>query len=541
MTIAGRQVLKSVAWSSGGALSMRLGQFLIGIVAARILLPHDFGVFAITLAVYAIVVNVSELGVSSALIRQNEDLDRMAPTAVTISLLSATSLAAILWFVAPLVARAFGAAEATDPVRVMAFVVLLAGPSAVPSALLTRSFRQDLRFRADALSFVVSNGLLIALALMGLGPLALAWSRVAGQLTSVITLIIVAPKYRPGFRRKEAAHLLRFGLPLVGANLTGFAIGSVDSIVIGHAAGPVKLGFYTLANNIASWPLGLSTSVLVNVGLPLMAKVKEDIAELSRYLTNALRTLSGVFFYITAMCIGLAQPLVDAVYGDKWAATGPVLAVLAAYGSVRVIMALLSDVLVACGATRSLFWIQVVWICVLIPSMIFGAHFAGIVGVASAQVLVGVVLVVPLTMLVANRVISVPVVPLLKALLWPLVAAAISGAVAHTVASFLANPWLSLLAGGIGGTLVYAALMVRWFRRLRGEIRGLYSGGTSAEVIEALSEADVHLDTPPALLDEAPIIAVPFAPTSPADGLAADPSDSALRPRSHPRHPGEHS
>lgn len=42
MTIAGRQVLKSVAWSSGGALSMRLGQFLIGIIAARILLPHDF-------------------------------------------------------------------------------------------------------------------------------------------------------------------------------------------------------------------------------------------------------------------------------------------------------------------------------------------------------------------------------------------------------------------------------------------------------------------------------------------------------------------
>ena len=510
MSIAGKQVLKSVAWSSGGALTMRLGQFLIGIIAARILLPHDFGVFAITLAVYAIVVNVSELGVSSALIRQNEDLDRMAPTAVTISLLSATSLAAILWFAAPLVATAFGAVEAIDPVRVMAFVVLLAGPSAVPSALLTRNFRQDLRFRADGLSFIVSNGLLIALALMGLGPLALAWSRVAGQLTSVITLIIVAPKYRPGFRASEARHLLRFGLPLVGANLTGFAIGSVDSIVIGHAAGPVKLGFYTLANNIASWPLGLSTSVLVNVGLPLMAKVKEDIAELSRYLTNALRTLSGVFFYITAMCVGLAQPLVDAVYGEKWSAAGPVLAVLAVYGSVRVIMALLSDVLVACGATRSLFWIQVVWICVLIPSMIFGALWAGIVGVAGAQVLVGAVLVVPLTMLIANRVISVPVLPLLKALLWPLVAAAVSGVVAHTVASFIGNPWLSLLAGGSAGTLVFAALMLRWFRRLRGEIRGLYTGGASDEVVEALYETGIHLDTPPVLLDEAPIIVAPI-------------------------------
>lgn len=556
MTIAGRQVLRSVAWSSGGALSMRLGQFLVGIVAARILLPHDFGVFAITLAVYAIVVNVSELGVSSALIRQNEQVERMAPTAVTISLASAAVLAAILWLFAPLIARGFGAGEAADPVRVMALVVLLAGPSAVPSALLTRSFRQDLRFRADGLSFIVSNGLLIALALLGLGPLALAWSRVAGALTSTITLLIVAPKFRPGFRAKEAEHLLRFGLPLVGANLTGFAIGSVDSIVIGHVAGPVKLGFYTLANNIASWPLGLSTSVLVNVGLPLMAKVKDDIAELSRYLTNALRTLSGVFFYITAMCVGLAQQLIDSVYGEKWSATGPVLAVLAAYGSVRVIMALLSDVLVACGATRSLFWIQVVWICVLIPSMVFGALIDGIVGVACAQVIVGIGIVVPITLLVANRIISVPVSPLLKALLLPLLAAASSGLVAHTVASFISNSWLGLLAGGAAGTLVYAALMLRWFGRLRREIEGLYSGAVTDEVVEALHDADLHMDTPPMLLDEAPTIVAPVVvshteqlreSSQPTSGPATTRHDSENlpgshnRPNSHNRPRGDHS
>ena len=524
MRVAGGQVLRSVAWSSAGALSMRVGQFLVGIVAARLLAPHDFGVFAITLAVYAIVVNVSELGVGSALIRQNENLEKVAPTAVTLSLLSATALAAILWAVAPLVAEGFGAEDATDPVRVMSIVVLLAGPSAVPAAILTRNFRQDLRFRADGISFVVSNGLLIVLALMGLGPLALAWSRVAGQLASVITLIIVAPKFRPGFNRAEAAHLLRFGMPLVGANLAGFALGSVDSLVIGRLGGTVQLGFYTLANNIASWPLGLSSSVLVNVGLPLMSKVRGDTALLSRYLTNALRALSGVFFYVTAMCVGLAYPLVEAVYGVKWQGAAPVLAVLAAYGSARVIMALFGEVLVACGETRSLFWIQIVWIVFLIPAMIGGMLWLGIVGVALAQVVVGAALVLPLTVAVAHRRIGIPVSPVLLALIWPLVAAAMSGAVAHVVSLMLPGPWPALLGGGVAGTVVYAALMVRWSTRLRMEIRVLYATEPSARLIDALEDTDVHVDSAPALFEPSPTLVVPAA--LPRDELTPDPADA---------------
>jgi len=522
--VPGGQVLRSVAWSSAGALSMRVGQLLVGILAARLLAPHDFGVFAITLAVYAIVVNVSELGVGSALIRQNENLEKVAPTAVTLSLISATALAVILWAIAPLVAEGFGAEEATDPVRVMSIVVLLAGPSAVPAAILTRNFRQDLRFRADGISFVVSNGLLIVLALMGLGPLALAWSRVAGQLASAITLIIVAPKFRPGFNRTEAGHLLKFGMPLVGANLTGFALGSVDSLVIGRLGGPVQLGFYTLANNIASWPLGLSSSVLVNVGLPLMSKVRGDIGLLSRYLTNALRTLSGVFFYVTAMCIGLAYPLVEAVYGLKWQGTAPVLAVLAAYGSVRVIMALLGDVLVACGETRSLFWIQIAWIVFLIPAMIGGMLWLGIVGVALAQVVVGGIIVLPMTLIVANRRIGIPVSPVLRALIWPLIAAVVAGTAAHFVSLMLPGPWLALLVGGVAGTVVYAALMFRWFTHLRTEIRGLYASEPSAQLIDALEDTDVHVDTPPALFEPSPTLVVPAA--LPHDETTPDPADA---------------
>jgi lipopolysaccharide exporter len=104
----------------------------------------------------------------------------------------------------------------------MSFVVLLAGPTAVPAALMTRNFRMDLRFWADLINFVISSAVMLVLAMMGYGAMALAWSRVAGQVASAITLFALSKRlYRPGFNAVAAKHLFRFGWPLIGTNLSG--------------------------------------------------------------------------------------------------------------------------------------------------------------------------------------------------------------------------------------------------------------------------------------------------------------------------------
>ena len=64
-----RQIGTSILWSGAGAALLRVGQLAVGVFAARVLVPHDFGVFAIAMVVYAVVVNVSDLCVSSAVIR----------------------------------------------------------------------------------------------------------------------------------------------------------------------------------------------------------------------------------------------------------------------------------------------------------------------------------------------------------------------------------------------------------------------------------------------------------------------------------------
>ena len=158
---------------------------------------EDFGLFAVTIVIYTVAVSAGEFGVASAVIRTTRALDEMAPTAVTISLVSGVLMAGAMFGVAPLAAREMGAPDATTPIRIMALILLLTGPGAVPGALLTRNFMQDRRFAADLVGFVVGNSILVGMALGGWGVLALAWSRVLGHAATVLVIMWLSPRRHP--------------------------------------------------------------------------------------------------------------------------------------------------------------------------------------------------------------------------------------------------------------------------------------------------------------------------------------------------------
>lgn len=488
------RVAGSIAWSMAGSALLRVGQLAIGIVAARLLAPEDFGLFAVTLVVYTIAVNAGEFGVASAIIRTTRDLDEIAPTAVTVAMASGAFLAATMVAIAPFAAREMGAPDATMPIQVMALVLLFTGPAAVPGALLTRDFQQKRRFFADLSGFVVGNFALVVLAATGWGVMALALSRVAGHLATVIVIMRLSPRlYRPGFDTHVARWLLRFGLPLVAANLVGPAVGAVDVAMIGRTLGPVPLGSYQLAMNVAAWPLALVFPVLINVGLPLVSRYRDDPERLAPVLTKLTAATGLVLFPVAALITGLAPALVLCLYGEKWIAAGSVLAVLGVYAGVRVVLALLSDVMVALDATRSLLLTQIVWLLALIPATAVGVRVGGMVGAAVAVVLVSLLVTVPLSCVLAGRAGGIGCLAVARSLALPAVAAVCAGWAARFVSSDLGS-WPGLFAGAAVGVVLYAVLLGRWGPAILSGLKGLLDDPRDA--VETSSDEALSVGEP---------------------------------------------
>ncbi len=432
---------------------------LVGVLLARVLAPRDFGVFAVALVAYLVVINVSELGVSVALVRHPDEGPQLGPTVWTLALVWSLLLTGGLWLAAPLAAAQLGTPEASGVLRALCLAVLVAGISAVPSAVVQRDFQQNWRFAADSVNLLVSTGVAVSLAFGGGGAYALAWSRVAGNAASAVIFFVAAKeRYRPGFDRRVAARLLRFGCPLAGASLLAFALLNVDYVVVGRMWGPVALGFYVLAFNLSGWPVAAFSTMARSVALPAFARLRSGPEQRVSAFVSAFGTLLAASLAVSVLLVVLAGPTVDVVYGRRWAAAAVPLMYLASLGTFRVLHELSYDYLVAAGRTGTVMVVQAVWLAGLLVALPVGSRLHGIAGVGAGHLLVAVAVLVPAYGLALRRA-GVGLTRLCRASVRPLTAAALSGAVCLGLAGLLRGQLVTLLVAGTCGALAYLAVV----------------------------------------------------------------------------------
>lgn len=478
----GREMTRAATWSSFGAIALRLANFSVGIVAARLIAPSQFGVFAVALTVQAIIINGSDLGVSSYIVRHDGDVAAIGPTVTTLAFASAAVLALFMALGAPWLSTELGSHAAMGAVQVLSLTVLLAGVSSVPGAVLTREFRQDKRFLADLANLVFSTGILLALATTGVGALALAWSRVAGQGISTLILFGLSPaRYLPGFKRVVARSVLSFGLPLVGAAFLGFLIGNVDYIVVGRVLGARPLGLYYLAYNAGSWPYVILSPITAAVAVAAFSRVRHDRAQLKERIGTSMAALLALGMPGTALIVALAGPLIQVFYGSRWSPAAPALVLTAVYGGLRIPADLLTNIVVAEGRTRAMLLTQILYLAVLAPVTIVCVHAWGIVGAGYAHVIAITGALLPGLVLTLARRTGFGLRGLLATAARPVGASLAAGIVAHLVAAQIHSAWAALLAGGTAGLLLYLALIASWGRGLAAATKRVWSGNEHRE------------------------------------------------------------
>ena len=478
---------KAALWSGLNSFVLRLGQFSVGVISARIIAPKQFGIYAVALTVYSVIINVNELGVSAALARTKRPVDQIAPTVATIAMASSAMFTLAMFFAAPTLATMLGAPAAAGSVRILSVVVLLGGITAVPYALLVRNFRQDKRFIADSANFVSSTVMVVALGLSGFGATALAVSKVVGMLVSMVLLLaMIKPRYRPGWNRTYAREVLLFSLPLAAATIVEFTLGNVDYIVVGRTLGALSLGFYMLAYNISGWPVSVFGLVINEVALPAFARAQDDLKGLPRRVSGAFALTAALAMPVSAMCLALSHPLVNAVYGMRWSPAAAALAILGLFGSMRIILTLFSNILAALGNSKGVLLLQSVWIAALIPALIIAVGAHGIVGAAIAQEIIAIVVVLPLALWLISRAGGGGPRRLLSVAAFPAAAATAAGLSAWAVSHVVGQPILQVLIGGLVGLGIYVSIIGRWARRLLAEARGQWND---------LSDTDTDTDT----------------------------------------------
>ena len=452
---------RALGWSLGSTVMTKLSLFGIGIMLARLLGPHAFGTYAVAYIALTALLTFNELGVSLAIVRWEGDPGEIAPTVTTISLLVSVVICTGCFFGAPAYASAMGAPTATSVVRVLALAVLSDAFTNTPAALLQRNFRQGRRVIADQVNVWLGTGTTVALAWSGYGPMSLAIGRVVGCVAGAILLAAFAPgSLRLGFDPAKARALLRFGLPLAGANIIAFAVTSVDQIVVGHVLGTVALGFYVLALNLASWPITMFSQPVRNVGPAVFSRLQHDGAAMRSTFLSAAALLCAVTMPTCLLIGGSAMPLISFVYGSRWLPAAQPLVWLALLGAVQVFFLLAYDFFVVLARSRFLLIIQLAWLLALVPALVAGAHEGGIYGASLAEAAVAALGILPWYLRELGKA-GIRLRALGRHLWLPVVGAALAGLAAMGAAKVAPSDFTALAASGTVTVAVVLLLLYR--------------------------------------------------------------------------------
>ncbi|MDX6433365.1 MAG: hypothetical protein QOE54_5731 [Streptosporangiaceae bacterium] len=471
----GRKAGRGLRWSILGNALSKVGSFAMSLVLARLLVPSDYGVYAIALAASQFLIHINDAGILAATVQWRGKLEDLAPTATIMAFVFSTAVYVIFWVFAPFYAHLSGSASATPVVRLLTVTILIDGVTAVRAGALMRRFQQDRLTLANMVGFLALAVVAITLAANGAGAYSFVWGMLASSaVTAVLVLIYAGMPFRFTMDRAIAFHLLKFGMPLaVSLGIEALLI-NVDKVVIGDALGAVVLGYYMVAFNISSWVPGMIGTAVRYVSLPSFSRLAEkDPESLALGVQRSVPVMIAFVLPFALLMAVLSPALVMFLYGEEWAPAGVALQFLSVVMIVRMLVPLVFDILTSLGATRSTIWLNLGWCVALIPALIAGTRLDGVRGAAIGQAAVGLLVAIPLAVVALQRA-GVRLRPMVPALIRPLIGGVLAAGVmillAHLTRSSLS--FIQLTVAGGAGVAVFVLIVVprEQLKRLGGRL-----------------------------------------------------------------------
>ena len=396
------KIMRSSAWAVLGYGGTHVLSLLSMIVLARLLVPDEFGVVALSSAILAVAYLAQESGLGAALVVHRGELRPAAASAAIFSPIVAVGLYAIAFVGAPLFADIFNEPRLTEVLRVMALVLVLRGLTIMPLALLQRDMMFGWITAVELASGLAQAGTAVALAYAGAG----VWSLVFGQLAFAAAQLVVAwwgSPLRPSPLEAtwdSLRTLTRFGRHVGLANIINYGNKSAEGLIVGRILGSSALGVYTIAHRLAFMPVQVIGNILGRGVFAALALLRDDEAGFRRILLDNIQRIALLSIPATIGIVLVAEPLVIGLLGERWRAAVTPLQLLALTGIVRTFSSAAGEVFQALHRPYLRVYAETAHVALLVPALIVGAKWHGLEGAAGAVVLADAAVGIPVVVVI---------------------------------------------------------------------------------------------------------------------------------------------
>lgn len=388
-------MVRGVAWTALANWGSQALSWAAVIVLARILTASDYGIVGMAGLYLGLIAILTEGGLGTSIVALRDLSDEAIAQFNTVAVLLGLLGAALTAAAAVPLGLFFRAPDLPPVVLALSGVAVLSALRLVPVAVM----QKELRFRGlaaiEGVQAVTNTVVTLTLALLGARYWALVSGALAGNAAAALASRILSPQR---FRRPRLGAIGRyyaFTRDVLVGRMAWYVYSNADFAVAGRALGSAALGAYTFAWSIASVPVDKITALVTRVSTGIFARVKDDLAELSRMLH---RLTEGLVMLTLPAAVGMAVVADDFVLsylGPRWVEAILPLRILCLYATFRSVVTLLPQVLTMRGETRFLMWNAVARAVAMPVAFAVGSRW-GAGGIAAMWVLVYPAFLVPM-------------------------------------------------------------------------------------------------------------------------------------------------
>ncbi len=378
------KTLSAAKWTYSSTVVTAALQVAVTAVLARMLTPEAFGLVAMAAVVLRFGQYFAQMGVGQAIVQRPELLDGHVAAGFWASTIIGGLFAAAVWLGAPLGSMLLDSTDLTLVLRWMSLSFVISGTSTTSFGIL----RRKMRFRAIALTeiaaYVIGYGGSLILAFLGVGVWALVFAGLAqATVASVVYNLIARPRLVPPLRWQPYRELLGFGTAVSAISFLEFLSSNLDTMLVGRLMGSTQLGYYSRALSLAGLPMRYMSTSLSRVLLPGFSRIQRDLPRAGRAYISLTAVFAGIGMPVALGMAGAANEVIGVMLGSQWAASVPVMRVVALAAVAAMLSHFGGILLEGTAHLREKAILRVGQFLVLGPMLIVMARY-GLVGYATA-------------------------------------------------------------------------------------------------------------------------------------------------------------
>lgn len=333
VTQFGKKTIVGFLWSAfeqGGRVG---GNFIMGIILARLLGPDIFGLMAMVYILVGFAEAFVNFGFGPALIQKQKVSQIDLSSVFWLNIIIGSFLTLLLIISTPLIVafydepRLFAISIAISP------IFLIRSLNIIQKTLLHKKLNFKTQAKVELISIFSAGLIAILLAYLDFG----IWSLITQQLLMVSIagiLYWLFSSWRPNFifKIESIKSLFKYSSFLFASQFIGYWTRNMDKLLIGKYYNSISLGVYSQAHKLISLPSGSLQDIVMRVLFPSFSTIQDNPQKIANTFLKMVKILGLISFPMMMILHAVANEFILLLYGNEWESMIPILKIMCFVG-----------------------------------------------------------------------------------------------------------------------------------------------------------------------------------------------------------------